>query len=155
MILDKMNNLSLYGIPSELVSLVQQFAAKAVKEKLEEGRYALKGDDVFALVQSYNTKAHEDCQLESHIIYTDIQYILSGTEAMDYCAVDGLEITEDKRSDKDVIFYTKPSLLTQCIVSEGDFALFMPQDGHAPGKMIDDPKAVNKIVFKINSKLLN
>lgn len=151
MIQDVLKNLGHYGLAEEVVALVKGFVEKAVVENLEEGRYDLKGEDVFALIQSYNTKEHENCRLESHEVYSDIQYIIAGEEAMDYTCVEGLEVKEDMRPEKDMIFYHKRDQMSECFVRAGEFALFMPQDAHAPCKLIGESKAVKKIVFKIKA----
>lgn len=154
MIQDTLKNLDQYGLSKEVVSLVQTFAERAVTESLEVGRYELKGNDIFALIQSYETKEHDNAKLESHEIYTDIQYILEGIEAMDYTTVEGLMVKEDKRPEKDVIFYHKRDLMSELIVGQGDFALFLPADAHAPNKLIGTSKPMKKIVFKIKTDCL-
>ena len=58
-------------------------------------RYEIDGDAVFALVQEYETHLPEECRWEAHYTYTDIQYIVEGSEKMGWKALDGVVKTED------------------------------------------------------------
>ena len=77
MIADKITNLKLYGdiVPAEEILA---FVEKVEKEKLPTGRYELDGDNLFALVQEYESKPKAEARMESHRLYTDLQYVISG-----------------------------------------------------------------------------
>ena len=55
------------------------------------GRVEIDGDQVFALVQEYNTKPKEQGFWESHRKYIDIQYVVSGSEHMGYANLSQLD----------------------------------------------------------------
>ena len=77
MIKDKISNAALYegvnaGFPAAFA-----FLKEAIASPKEIGRYDLEGG-VFALVQSYDTKSVENCKIEAHKKYIDIQCVLKG-----------------------------------------------------------------------------
>ncbi len=46
------------------------------------GRHDLDGDDLFALVQEYTTRAADECVWEAHRRYIDVQFVVTGAERM-------------------------------------------------------------------------
>ena len=149
MILDSIKNISKYeNLNIDLKSIVE-FIDRVENENLENGKYELDGDKLFALVQSYETKDSDECRLESHKKYIDIQYVQEGTEVMYWSLVDGLKVTEDLSEISDVIFYEDDKNATELVVNEKSFALFFTHDAHKPGVKFNTKSNVRKIVFKI------
>lgn len=149
MILDSIKNISKYeNLNIDLNSIVE-FINRVESENLENGRYELDGDKLFALVQSYETKDSDECRLESHKKYIDIQYVQEGTEVMYWSLVDELKVTEDLSQISDVIFYEDDKNATELVVNEKSFALFFTHDAHKPGVKFNTKSNVKKIVFKI------
>ena len=93
MILDSIKNISRYENLNIDFKAIVKFIDRVTNENLDNGRYDIKGDKLFALVQSYETKDINECKLESHKKYIDIQYIQKGTEVMYWCSTDKLKIT--------------------------------------------------------------
>lgn len=154
MILDKIENLSVYESAGFVSRTMMDFVERAKRENLPEGKYELEGNQIFALIQVYETKEREECLYESHKVYGDIQYMLEGTEMIYGANIDLLEVVEDRTPDEDILFYDRKlsgADLNQeaaLVVREGSFALFLPQDGHMPCCKHKDRQTVKKIVFK-------
>ena len=70
------------------------------------GKYEIDGKDVYASVVEYTTIPWEEAKFEAHENYTDIQYMIKGTELMSYAPIDQLTVKTPYNPDKDVIFYT-------------------------------------------------
>lgn len=118
-------------------------------KSLELGKYEIDGEKVFANVQEYITKPEEEKNWETHEKYIDIQLIVSGQEQMGYARAEDLEVHEDFRPTKDLIFYN-PTLKGQNIkFSSGDYAIFFPEDGHRPGCALVECSKVRKVVVKV------
>ena len=85
-------------------------------------------------------KRKENAKLEIHKDYIDIQIPLSGTEIMGYTAAqDCLPVDAPYNAEKDITFFE--GLAEDYIaVKPGMFAIFFPQDGHAPGITPDGVK---------------
>lgn len=109
------------------------------------GRYELPCG-CYVNVSTYEPKAIENAVTETHAVYADIQVILDGDEFIGYAKTQLLSPTGEYNKDSDIRFWQGDiSLLT---MQKGDWALFMPQEAHAPG-LKRSSKAVKKAVFKI------
>lgn len=114
-----------------------------------DGRYAIDGEAVFALVQSYETAPATDKRFETHRRHIDIQYIVSGRERMLHLPFGSLSVETPYNEDKDVVFYRDPAASSSILVSEGEFAIFHPDDAHKGGCMAGGREAVRKVVVKV------
>jgi YhcH/YjgK/YiaL family protein len=115
------------------------------------GRFDLNGDNCFALVQSYTTKPVAQGTFESHERYIDIQFIQSGQETLLWAPRATLKITQPYNGEKDVAFYALPARTTPVNLVAGEFAIFFPEDGHAPGIEYGNAETVRKVVIKIRA----
>ena len=61
---------------------------------MADGRVDIDGQDVFALVQRYETVMTDAPKFEYHRKYIDIQYIVSGKEVMGWAPAERMVITE-------------------------------------------------------------
>ncbi len=85
----------------------------------------------FINVQTINPKSKTDARLESHIEMIDIQIPLTGDEVMGYQPVEETKPGEYNAA-KDITFHPGEAD-TYIKVKKGMFAIFFPQDVHAPG----------------------
>jgi len=118
---------------------------------LADGRVEIEGSEVFALVQSYETRPiPEQPRFEAHRKYLDVQYLAAGTEAMGWASLDQLEVTVEYIPDRDVLLGHVPSE-AYCFVpfSAGQAILLYPTDAHAPMHAVEEPVPVRKIVVKV------
>jgi biofilm protein TabA len=119
----------------------------------EETKYEIQGDDIYAIVSSYNTK--QPHKFEAHREYVDIQCLLEGQEIIESTPLNGLAVDTPYDQEKDVAFYVKAD--SKKIISHlipGMFIAFFPHDAHMPGVFVDDsPSFVKKVVVKIKAEL--
>ena len=148
MIADKLTNLTKYPEFAAYADDMLAFVERVEKENLEDGRYELQGDNLFALLQSYVTKNIEDVRMESHKIYSDLQYIVSGEEYIYWTPVDELEVEEDRTPDADIVFYKNCPDKGSNYLTAGMFGVYFPWDGHRPSVAAGEPAPIKKIVFK-------
>jgi biofilm protein TabA len=114
-----------------------------------DGRYPLSGDDLFALVQSYDTAPATDKRFEAHREYIDIQCVAAGGERILYAPVERLEIETPYSEAGDVIFFREPGVSSSLLLRPGEFAIFYPGDAHKPGCMVGGRDRVKKVVVKV------
>ena len=115
------------------------------------GRHELDGDNCYALVQTYATKPLAEAKFESHRKYIDIQFIQTGGEMLLWSPLAALtEIVEPYDATKDIAFYATPPQVTPINLRAGEFTIFFPEDGHAPGLEYFGPTEVRKVVIKIS-----
>jgi YhcH/YjgK/YiaL family protein len=147
MIIDSLDNVKHYRNLNERIKKGLEFIEEIDFSTIEPGRYNIDGDDIFALVQEYNTKEPMDAKPEAHERYIDIQYVDKGAELMGYAPLENQEILIPYNPEKDLVFYKADTSLIK--VEEGMFAIFFPNDIHAPGIKIEESKAVKKVVIKV------
>ncbi len=147
MIIDSLDNAKHYRNLSERLNKGLEFIEEVDFSTIEPGRYNIDGDNVFAMVQEYNTKEPENARPETHERYIDIQYIDSGSEYIGYAPLEDQEISEAYNPEKDIAFYHAD--VSQVKLEEGMFGIFFPNDIHAPGIKIEESKPVKKVVVKV------
>lgn len=116
---------------------------------LPDGRVDLEGDNVYALVQSYDTVPATEKHFESHRAYADIQFIVEGTEVIHYAPVANLTPLNGYNTEKDFLLYADPAVSTPLHCPRGTFAIFHPHDGHKPGCTSGASCFVRKVVIKV------
>ena len=146
LIIDALANMDFYKNLNESLYKGLRFLKETDLAALPVGRYEIDGDAVFALVQEYETHLPEECRWEAHYTYTDIQYIVEGSEKMGWKPLDGIVKTEDRPED-DIYFFDAEG--DHFVLHAGQFAVFVPQDAHRPGLAVDGPTPVKKIVVKV------
>jgi len=114
---------------------------------MEDGRYEIVGNDVFAMVQSYQSKPPTVGRWEAHRLHADIQYIVSGCERMGVAQLAKMDVEVPYDAEGDVGFFTGLGQFIE--MTTGDFTIFLPQDVHMPGLLIDVPEPVKKVVVKV------
>lgn len=149
MIFDKIENLDRYREFAEYRKLIRDFIKQDKSEHLAEGRYELDGENLFALVQTYETKDKDDARMEAHRKYADLQFMEEGEERIYVDFADELEVEEDRTPDQDILFYKKAEDHGFNLLTEGTFGYYAPQDAHMPCIKNKEKQNVRKIVFKI------
>ncbi len=133
MILDSISNAELYYSVSPRLAKAFEYIQSTDLESLEEGRYAIDGDDIFVNIVERDLKKAEDAKLEVHNNYIDIQIVVSGDDegfgylercklqkpAAEFNTVKDIQLFDDVPQ---TIYYIRP----------GQFTLVMPEDAHAP-----------------------
>jgi len=148
MIIDKFKNIDLYSELSERISKAINFLQETDFSNFEPGRIEIDNDNIFALLSEYQTKNPDDCRLEAHRKYIDIQYIVSGSELIGYAPLNNQTVIEKYSEEKDVIFFEGKTSLMR--LDAGMFAVFFPDDLHKPCiQAKKTSKTVQKVVVKI------
>ena len=113
----------------------------------EDGRHEVDGDDLFYLLQSYDTKEGNDAP-EAHRKSADIQVLLSGREKIGVGALEDMTEEVEARPEGDIWFYHGP--VDEVTLSGDKFAVLFPGDAHAPCIAVDGaPVPCRKCVVKV------
>ncbi len=113
---------------------------------LPVGRIDLEGEDIYVMVQEYQTKPVSQGVWEAHQKYIDIQYILQGSERIGIASCSQMELGI-YNPEKD--FQAMSGIGQQIILQSGSFVVFFPQDAHMPCLAADEFLPVKKVVLKI------
>lgn len=147
MIIDKLSNSHLYSGLGERINKAFAYLKNTDFSKTEPGRYDIDEDNVFALVNEYNTKDETEGKLEAHKNYLDVQFVAKGKELMGYVPLENQKVINPYNEQNDITFFEGEKSFT--IVDEGMFAIFFPTDVHLPGIKVKEPEYVKKIVIKV------
>lgn len=147
MIVDTIENAARYSFLGERFKKAFEILATMDFSNKEVGRYEIEGRDMFYMVQEYETRSLEDAAAETHTVYADIQYIVSGTEKIGFGLLKDLKETVPYSSEKDIAKYQGPVDFTR--FESGMFAVYFPEEPHEPCVMTEKKEAVKKVVFKI------
>ncbi len=116
---------------------------------LADGRHAIQGDDVFALVSTYDTGPSTEKRFETHVRHVDLQYVASGHERILHAPADALAVETPYDDAADITFYAEPPFASSLLMGPGGLAVFFPGDGHKPGCMAGGRHRVRKVVVKV------
>jgi biofilm protein TabA len=148
MILDRLENRRSYGSLHAGLHRGLEYLA-GFDAATPDGRYPVDGDDVFAMVQSYETAPSSEKRFEAHRRHIDIQYLISGRERVLHLLAGTLEVDTPYDEGRDVEFYRDPAVSSSVLLLPGEFAIFHPHDVHKPGCMAGGRDPVRKVVVKV------
>lgn len=146
MIFDTLTNVDNYkGLGRVYTAL--KFLSETDFSKTELGKYELDGDNIFYMVQSYDTDPTKTVS-EAHKKYIDIQFMVEGEEIIGVADISSEKGLTEAKEENDVWFYNcKTEPLT---LSAGKYMVLYPNDLHCPG-VATNGKALTcrKVVVKV------
>ena len=115
-------------------------------KNLPPGKYAIEGEELFAIVVNDRGRDAKDALLETHQKYIDIQYVLSGTDTMAWKAKKSCHSPIDAYDpEKDFLLYRdQPDSWFD--VQPSCYAVFFPEDAHTA--MISNG-SIHKVILKV------
>lgn len=148
MIVDTLDKLSDYAVLNPLFGKVVDFVKNNDLGSMEPGKYPIEGDDLFLNIAVAKSKTPEAAVLETHNVMIDIQIPLSCAETYGYTPAAHLPEAE-YNAEKDITKFGDLQAESYVTCQPGMFAVFFPQDGHAP--CISDETEIRKAIFKIKA----
>jgi biofilm protein TabA len=148
MIIDSLSNAKKYFCVHPLFAKAFEYIQSQNLEMIEPGTYDISGDQLKAIVSDKAGKTLEEstAKFECHDKHIDIQLCLKGKEKIGWkprntCSQQKAEYNPEK----DVTFFKDaPDMYFQ--LTGGQFAIFFPDDVHAP--MIGEGE-IKKMVIKV------
>ena len=149
MVIDKLKNAPIYYGLGPRFRRALEWLSRADPDALPAGqRISIDGDDIFATLFDTETLPPEQCRLEFHHNYADIQYLVSGREAVGYLLEGPARPVEPYAPEKDIGFSAGD--WDTVTVEAGTFYIVWPQDLHAPRVAPDGSAApVRRLVVKV------
>ena len=148
MIVDTLQNASKYFSVHPLFAKAFEYINATDMETIEMGKYEIDGDNLKAIFSNKTgvTAEASTSKFECHNKHIDIQLCIKGNETIGWkprqkCATEN----GGYNTEKDVQLYSDaPDMFFQ--LTDGQFAIFFPEDVHAP--MIGDAE-IKKLVIKV------
>lgn len=145
MILDTLARGAAYAALHPHFAKAFEFLCRGDLATLADGRYELEGDQLFVLVMTADGRGQQGAKLEVHRRYIDIQVVLTGEDTMGWSPLAGCRDSLGFDEAKDVGFFGgSPEAWLR--VGPGRFAVFWPEDVHAP---LAGTGSVRKAVVKV------
>ena len=149
MILDRLDSSLIYAGLGERISIGLALLNEDSVCNGVPGKYEVDGENLFYIVDEYETKPVQEGRLEIHRKYLDIQYIVSGDECIGFAPLEGLTEESPYDGKRDLAFYEYEPTMSRLVLKQGMFMIFWPNEPHMPGRSINEMKTVKKIVVKI------
>ena len=148
MITDSIENLNRYAVPQS--EAILEFIAEHDCIHLPDGEVEIQGRQLFVRIMSYVPKLAAENRFETHQIYADLQYLVSGAEIMQTARMKDLTPLTDYDTKGDYRFFEASGGTTDLIVQVGEFAVFYPNQAHRPSCSYKGYSGlVRKLVFKV------
>lgn len=148
MVIDKLKNAPIYYGLGPRFRQALEWLAQADPDSLPVGqRITIDGDNVFATLFDTETLPPDQCKLEYHHNYADLQYLVSGKEAVGYLLEGPAREVEPYSAEKDIGFSTGD--WDTVTVEAGTFYIVWPQDLHAPRMDLHGTEPVRRLVVKV------
>ena len=146
MILDTLANADCYAAVHPLFKQAFDYLRTTDWGNLAEGKHVIDGEKLFVMMQKGTGRGKEGAKLEVHRRYIDIQYTIADADEIGWkgladCKVVEMEYTP---AGEAALYTDRPE--TWLHVPAGHFAIFFPEDAHAPlGTEGTFTKAVMKV----------
>ncbi len=114
------------------------------------GTHELDSQNVFVKVTEYYTKDPAMVLFEAHRNYSDIQYVISGTEFIQLAPTASVTSKIPYDSAKDIEFFEAKDIKS-LPAKPGTFFIIFPTEVHRPSIMDNDSIWVKKIVIKVRN----
>lgn len=146
MIIDQLQNCHRYFHVHQGFKEAFQFLQAFDKAHFEPKKLDIDGSNVRAIIELVEGKGVQKARLEAHRKYIDIQYVVQGEDSIGWRPCQQCEkISSPYDSEKDIEFFADSSLLWLPITVDS-FAIFFPDDAHAP---LAGEGYIKKIIMKI------
>lgn len=148
MIIDTLKNAVKYSCVHPLFAKAFDYIKSTELSTIEDGKYEIDGDHLRAIVATKKgmTAAESAAKFECHDKHIDIQVCISGVEQLGWKPREScFQQRGEYNAEKDVVFYNDaPDMHFE--LRGGQFAIFYPEDVHAP--MIGEGM-IKKMVIKV------
>ena len=148
MIIDTIQNAAKYFSVHPLFKKAFEYIQHTDLNTIEMGRYEMDGSGLKAIFSNKNgmTAAESIAKFECHNKHIDIQLCINGVEQLGWKPREKCKLENGGyNEEKDVQFYSDdPDMYFQ--LTNGQFAIFFPEDVHAP--MIGEGP-IRKLVIKV------
>ena len=148
MILDRLDNAERYFSLHPGFRPACEFLWRTDFTKLSAGRHEVDGARLYCMLNKGTGRGRDAARLEAHRQYIDIQYTIVGPDEIGWRALATCERVEKPfDAEADFGLFADPPE-TWITVSAGRFAIFYPEDAHAPlGAPAE--REVLKVVMKV------
>lgn len=136
-----------YGWLEEAIQKCFAYAEENDLAAYEKGSHPINGDELFVNIVEYETTLPENRFWEAHKDYLDLHLMLRGKEQILLNFIDNME--QKEYVPKDDFLPLEGDVNSHVRLTEGDFLICYPKDGHMTAVQVDEPEKIKKAIFKI------
>jgi len=148
MIIDVLSNAHLYQHLNERIAAAFHYLHTTDLHSTPVGKYAIDGDNIFVIVQEYETMDAANEQMEAHSKYIDVQYIINGEELVGHAFLSNQQLSKEYSGEEDFLLVPDVPDFFTCFRA-GMFMIFFPTDLHMPCIKVNETARVKKVVVKV------
>jgi YhcH/YjgK/YiaL family protein len=132
MILDTLDRSGRYRTMHPDFARAFEFLARPDLAALAPGRHAIDGERLYVSMDVKPGRGRDGARLEAHRRYIDIQFTIAGTDEIGWTPLESCAHPAGPHDEnRDIRFFDdRPD--TWLLVPPGRFAIFFPDDAHAP-----------------------
>ena len=146
MVLDRLDQAARYTPLHPSFARAFEFLLETDLATLTPGRHEIDGDSIYLSVDHVDGRGRAGARLEAHRVHIDIQLTIEGDEQIGWRPLTACKMADGGfDATRDIGFYRdRPD--TWLVVPPGTFAIFFPEDAHAP---LAGTGPVRKAIVKI------
>lgn len=150
MILDILENANQYAGIHPGIDRALEEMKRFTLDNYGDGRVEVDGDNVFLLLNNYETHPKSESMAEAHRKYIDVMYMVEGVETIYVKNVEKLRcVTEEYTEENEALIAETDDDATAVRLEAGYFVILFPQDAHSPACDADGKHTVKKIIGKV------
>ncbi len=131
MILDRLDRACTYYALHRHFTRAFEYLRDTDLRRLAPGRHDLDGDQLYVSIDHVAGRGRHGARLEAHRRYIDIQVAIEGHDEVGWRPLEACRAPSPFDEHKDIGFFDDPPE-SWFALSPGQFAVFFPQDAHAP-----------------------
>lgn len=132
MVLDTLANASRYAGLHPAFPRAFAFLGSTDLSALPPGRHTIDGDRMYVSIDHKDGRGREGARLEAHRRYIDIQVTIDGDEEIGWMPLAACESASAGFDESKDVGFFDGRVTTWLAVPRGTFAIFFPDDAHAP-----------------------
>lgn len=145
------------NIPTKLAGPIWRQAltwAAQEAQKLPDGEHRIRARDIYANIHTIETQELSACAFEVHKEYIDLHYCIEGGEIIAYAPEGSLHEKSVYDKEKDYALFMPTENCKMTTIMPGGFAIFFPEELHAPKVFNGKDARIRKVVIKIHKNLV-
>lgn len=147
MIFGNVKNLDEYLFLEEQVKRCFSYAETHDLLAFEKGSHEIDGENLFVNIVEYETTDAKNRFWEAHKNYLDVHLMLRGTEQIDLNFIQNMELKEFV--PKDDFLPMEGEKNSSVVLTDGDFLICYPGDGHRTAVAVNGSEKIKKAIFKV------
>lgn len=150
MIVETIDHVTTYKSLGKNIHSAINFLESVDMDALEDGRIDVDGEEVYAVVSSYETRDNHISKYEVHREYIDIQTLIEGEEIIFLNDRSIMKPDGQYNHETDKLNLIDSDGEMSLLLKRGRFTIFFPDDAHKACCLVDGRKKnVRKLLLKV------